>query len=213
MKHLLLIGFLFLGGMLPYTTAATANTLNEELIKAIHGNDIEAVKLLIEDGDVNTISETGHTALMIANWVGDKEIAELLIRAGADVHAKQNGGWTALIYASWRSPRGFFVSFWRGLVGEKTNADEEIAYQERQKGIIVELLIAAGANVNAKANDGATALMVASLSGHKEIVGILIRAGAEVNATTYDGEHTALSIANEEGFAEIAALLIDAGAK
>ena len=34
----------------------------------------------------------------------------------------------------------------------------------------VDMLLAGGANVNAKKNDGATALMIASTNGHREIV-------------------------------------------
>ena len=216
MKYFLLIGLLFLGGMLPYTTTATANTLNdaEKLMEAMEDNDIEAVKLLIEAGvDVNAKSEKGYTALMAASWVGYKEIAELLIGAGANVNVTASDGRTALMLASWKSPQGFFARILQGL-GATVNADDKLAYQERQKGIIVELLIAAGAEVNARENEeGVTALMVASSSGHKEIVGILIRAGADVNLTTSDGEYTALKVASKKGHEEIAALLIAAGAK
>ena len=47
---------------------------------------------------------------------------------------------------------------------------------------VVELLIANGANVNAKDKDGGTPLLHATLSGHREIVELLISKGADVNA-------------------------------
>ena len=47
---------------------------------------------------------------------------------------------------------------------------------------IAELLIAAGADVNAYADDYATVLHQAATGGHKEIVELLIANGAEVNA-------------------------------
>lgn len=55
------------------------------------------------------------------------------------------------------------------------------------------------------------ALMLASESGHQEIVKILIDAGADVNATTEDGQ-TALMLASQNGHQEIVNILIDAGA-
>ena len=45
----------------------------------------------------------------------------------------------------------------------------------------VELLLAKGADVNAKRVDGITALMGASLEGHKEVVRLLLVKGADVN--------------------------------
>lgn len=44
---------------------------------------------------------------------------------------------------------------------------------------IVHALLANGADVNAKAYDGNTALMLAKQNGHKEIVRILKEAGAK----------------------------------
>ena len=45
----------------------------------------------------------------------------------------------------------------------------------------VKLLIEAGADINAKNNDGYTALMLASWNGHKDVVKLLIEAEVDVN--------------------------------
>ena len=63
---------------------------------------------------------------------------------GADINARDNYGWTALIYAA-------------------INGYTEIA----------RLLLSAGADVNIKANDGNTALMEAKNYNHPEIVKLL----------------------------------------
>jgi ankyrin repeat protein len=46
---------------------------------------------------------------------------------------------------------------------------------------VAELLLKSGADVNAKNNDGLTALMLASSYGRKEIVKLLLDNGADVN--------------------------------
>ncbi|MBI5232961.1 MAG: ankyrin repeat domain-containing protein, partial [Deltaproteobacteria bacterium] len=48
-------------------------------------------------------------------------------------------------------------------------------------------LLAKGADVNARRNDGATALMMASLQGHAEVVKGLLAKRADVNARRNDG--------------------------
>ena len=75
----------------------------------------------------------------------------------------------------------------------------------------VERLLAAGANVNAKDRNGITALMAASLEGHREVVALLLARGAEINARTKDGE-TALIYASINGDKEVVALLLAKGA-
>ncbi len=69
----------------------------------------------------------------------------------------------------------------------------------------------AGAGVNARCEDGETALMVAAITGLLEVIGVLLEAGADVNETSKFGL-TALIGAKREGRSDCVKLLLDAGA-
>src|SRR5208337_803068 len=75
--------------------------------------------------------------------------------------------------------------------------------------------IANGADVNAKDEDGRTALIIASglvsRNGCKEVIQALLATGADVNAKTNDGL-TALMAASVKGHKEIVQALLDKGA-
>ena len=75
---------------------------------------------------------------------GHLEVVRALIKAGADVNAKDNDGWTPLHYSAW-------------------NGHLEVA----------RALIEAGADVNAKENGGSTPLHAAAEKGHKSVIKIL----------------------------------------
>ena len=83
--------------------------------------------------------------------------------------------------------------------------------------IIAQLLIAKGADVNAKTKYGYTPLHTASDSGYKEIAELLITAGANVNANQLGGEKnigkTPLDRAIDNDKTETAALLRKYGGK
>ena len=71
--------------------------------------------------------------------------------------------------------------------------------------------INAGADVNAKDNKGATALIQAAYEGNIEVAELLLKHGADVNARNNDG-CTALMFAAFDGYPEIAEILITYGA-
>ncbi len=81
----------------------------------------------------------------------------------------------------------------------------------------VKRFIANGINVNAKANDGTTALMYAlmyaSREGHKQIVQLLLDKGADVNAKGNEGQ-TALMYASSSSYTpkEVVELVLVKGA-
>ena len=71
----------------------------------------------------------------------------------------------------------------------------------------VKRLLDAGAAVNARDNEGETALMLASGGGHREVVELLLAKEAEVNAKGTGGE-TALMGASFNGHREIVELFL-----
>jgi ankyrin repeat protein len=71
---------------------------------------------------------------------------------------------------------------------------------------IAELLIARGADVNARTNTNKTPLFFASREGHSRMVSLLLSRGADPLITTAEG-FTPISIAGEKGHAQIVELL------
>ena len=90
--------------------------------------------------------------------------------------------------------------------------DEELFERARNgEAAIVELLLAAGAGVDAKDKKGWTALQYATLEGYAAVVELLLTAGADVSAKDKDGR-TVLQYAAVYGKSAIVELLLAAGA-
>ncbi|KAF9771951.1 hypothetical protein IL306_010380 [Fusarium sp. DS 682] len=78
---------------------------------------------------------------------------------------------------------------------------------------VVELLLVAGADVNATpCHDGRTSLQAAAEGGHLEVVEKLLEAGANVNAATCYYRQTALQEAAKRGHLEVVEKLLAVGA-
>ncbi len=71
--------------------------INELLLDAIRENNLDSVKLLLDDvgADVDYRKQDGKTVLMIAAEIGSGEIVELLVKKGVDVLAKDKNNKTA----------------------------------------------------------------------------------------------------------------------
>jgi ankyrin repeat protein len=83
-------------------------------------------------------------------------------------------------------------------VDAKTRGETPLLWAARfGQSQVAELLIAEGADVNAKNVVGQTPLHWAAMAGHKEIIELLIAAGAEVNAKTKRGD-TPLDLAEDD---------------
>ena len=74
------------------------------------------------------------------------------------------------------------------------------------------MLIAKGANVNATAENGTTALMMAAREGQLAMLLLLLEHGADPKYESPYG-HSALSMAVDRGHKEIEAMLRKAGAE
>ncbi len=120
--------------------------------------------------------------LHFASFDGHVALVRLLLDAGAQIEAKDNGGATPLYGAS------------------------QEGHLEAAR-----LLLACGAAVDEGTNDGSNSLMIASEMGHIDVVRELLAHGAAINARA-DVGRTPLISACAKGHLAAATLLLDAGA-
>lgn len=157
--------------------------MNTELFDAILAGDIAKTGSMLKSGvDVNTSNDEGATLLMQAAATGKLEMVELLVRSGANVNAEDSRGWTALMKAlfNYELNRGFpeIVSF---LIEAGANIEHQISYGTRPLMLaagygeagVVEVLLAAGADVNAENEGGRTAKVMAETKDYVEVINLL----------------------------------------
>ena len=172
------------------------------LIYAVYNDRLKAVNMLLKyNADPNKLTTDRQTPLLVAlktlysrinstnayrSTVSEQDfhyidIAEALIRAGADIDYQDRTGATALNYAS---VYGLFY--------------------------LTDLLLYYKADVDKKANDGTTPLMAAIWAGYADIADMLIQNGANLEARDNAG-FTPFLTAAQNGDTLILSLLIKNG--
>jgi ankyrin repeat protein len=190
-KQELLVGELYEGGIALVARSGDCSisfTRAVNLHDAVRAGDRAAVQSAIEAGaDVNEADAWG-TPLDIAVSKGSDEIVQLLIDAGADIE-----GATSL-----------------GAGGEHplhlTAARVALANTAR-------LLIARGAQLNARDARGRTPLITAVLANNIEVANVLLGAGADLEAADSKRDHSPLSWAACWGRITTAQFLLSKGAQ
>jgi ankyrin repeat protein len=109
------------------------------------------------------------------------EIVVVLLKAGADVNAKMQGGYTPLLIAASRKSSEIMTVLVKA--GADVNAADEIdgntPLMMVQDAEMVGLLIKGGANVNAKNKHGKSVLNCAQTNKNQQVAEELIKAGAK----------------------------------
>ena len=125
--------------------AVSAQNLTPLGIAAQYGKNAAALALLEVGADPGRpTGDAGYTPLMLATANHAQDLAQALIKKGADVNAHNSGGVTALMIAA-----------------ANGRAD------------MVELLVRAGANVDAQSERGDTALSIARAKGDEKVIKLL----------------------------------------
>jgi ankyrin repeat protein len=129
--------------------------------RAASNKNVEVMRQLISLSDINAVNDAGETPCICATRESNYDALELLIRAGANLHAVDNNEWTAMSLAL------------------RTQNEKS-----------VELLVDGNADANIRDHEaGWTALHVAAAGCNHRLIAKLIAAGADVNARTF-GEKT-----------------------
>jgi ankyrin repeat protein len=191
------------------------------LIQAIQndGDTNQIAKMLSGPVDVNAKNGDGLTALMAVAEAdnGNNEIAQLLLKHGANVNDIRSDGETPLMLAVEQNK----VELVRTFLDH--NANIEVVRNDGKTPLIIatyygftaiaQMLVNKGANVNARTKDGENALVNATQQGQEDFVRLLLAKGADVNARVQnDATVLVIAVKGAHPNCKMARLLLDKGA-
>ncbi len=168
---------------------------NQRLLMGINYGDLSTVRHALQDGaSINAIvgggTYYGCSMLMLAIAQERFDIAEFLIRQGADIYFTRCD-----LQGNFDPQRGQTALWWAACHGHLPLAQE---------------LVERGADVNTADHHGATPLIRAAQQGHLEMVQYLVGQGADTHARISDGRN-ALHLAVTNGHLSVAEYLLDIG--
>jgi len=171
---------------IPLLMVVGAAAANDDLriVDAMKNQDLPRVRALLDQhASASVRSEDGSTALLWAAHWNDVQMADLLVRAGADPNAANDLRMTPLSQAC-------------------TNGS----------AALVNLLLKAGAKPDTPIGTGETPLMTCARTGAVDAVRALLVRGADVNAKEPAQHQTALMWAAAEQHANVLQTLVEARA-
>lgn len=165
------------------------------MMPSLRGHNSIVEYLIKQGAKVNVANQNGDTPLDKTTVSSKAEVVALLKQAGA----------------TYSSPIKAAAAIGADIPLSQLNANLRVAAHngDTEK---VERLLKRGANIEARDDNGQTALIHAARNGNTEIVGLLLKRGADTEAENDHGQ-TALMIATDLGEKEIADLLREFGAE
>ena len=161
------------------TLLAASPTLDVFEAAALGRTDRLAELLQADETAANARADDGFTPLQLAAFFAQPDAVALLLRHGADVHAVSTNDM-------------------------RIQPLHAALVQGNRR--VVELLLDAGADVDARQHNGWTALQAAAQHGSAELAALLLERGADPHLAMDEGK-TALDIARAQGHAAVVALL------
>ena len=191
----------------------------------------ELARILIDHGiDILAQDKDGEDAFLFQVGYRHLDIARLLLAKGADINHKNSVGESALIRAASREKAAGDVEYpvTRYLLemgsdvhttdvrGDTAlmvvSGDDSFSSSNKHKRLeLLRLMIARGANANARSKNGGTALLAAACRGNSGVVGFLLGIGADPNLGYVDGTTPLICATHHAGKIEVVRLLVRSG--
>lgn len=188
-----------------------------EVFEATVNGDVEKLQRLLfaNPGLVDERAKYGQqTPLHAAAEMGQKPVADLLLKYKADIEAKANGGWTPLLNAVFGGHKDMVELLLMHLadVNFHEDAGRSPLHIAAENGFteIAALLLTNKAEVDPRNRERMTPLHVAAANGYKDMVELLLNYKAEINAKDAGGR-TPLVFAEIHKNLEMAELLKEHG--
>ena len=154
-------------------------------IAALQANPGIVERLLERGASADARAADGRTPLHFARTL---EVFKALQAAGADLHARQDNGYSILHRAVWLADAATVQEMLdAGLDPNAATSNGFTSLHYARSLEVFEVLRAAGADLQARANNGYTALHHAAGYGDAATVQELLDAGLDPNAATSDG--------------------------
>lgn len=186
----------------------------EDMEEALIRNDSAAAIDLVKRGmDVNTVDRSGNT-LLIQSMRGDvPELVDYLLQRRARINVRNRNGETALSIAAYVGK----LAYVKRLVelGAEVNfyGWPPLSYAAYNGHLeIVDYLLKRGAEIDARTENGSTALFFAARFGHLKVIELLLRNKADPTVVNENGD-TAVDWALRSKNTDIADLLRAAGGR
>lgn len=179
---------------------------------AAEEGDLEIVKMLLEHGaEIDAINSEDRTALQKASIKGHKAVVAYLLDHGGDVRHADRDGVTSVHLAVQYG----FMEIAQLLIDSGADlhcrsngwAPIHLCHDDPE---MMQCLLKNGADVNDTGKQGYTALYIAALNNHPEVVKVLLSYNPDLEITHKN--RSALTAATERGNTEVVRLLLEAGA-
>ncbi|MCK9283496.1 MAG: ankyrin repeat domain-containing protein [Rhodocyclaceae bacterium] len=176
-----------------------AGVYDEILFAADQGDTATVTALLGRGLDVNTSDRDGTTLLMMAARTGNQQLLEILLRNRANILKKNKYGDDALMLAAYRGDLENVKKLVAAGADVHPAGWTPLLYAAFQgKAAVVRYLLENGAQVDAPAPNGQTALMLATLGNYVDVVDVLMAAGADMAIVDLQGQ-SAAEVAHRAG--------------
>ena len=158
----------------------------------VEAGDVAQVREWLNAGlNPDFLADRIGTGLMIAAWNDDIPMMELLVARGANVNKANALGETALMHAAWRG--SIEAVKWLLIRGVKVDSEPmrwgALHYAAfAGHGAIADLLLAHGADINARSTNGSSPLMMAIYEGREQVAKQLLARGADRSVKNDRGE-------------------------